>query len=229
MTDPDTTDTNGHLDMPGLPGQPRRPPLSARAAAEVLGVNERTIRRWIDQGYLNASKVRGAYRIEADELDRARVVMLETDRDAVIDVGLRTAAGPADSFGQDRVPGHVRTAAAAADAAPDTSGISPAARSQLEAILDEWLRPHMERNEELARQLGRLQQERDGLRTEFDQLRAARNAPSAAPAGPSEAEQPRPGRRPPCRPGGGVGSGGSIGHAMSSGRTGAGVCQQGRR
>nr|MDP9469515.1 hypothetical protein [Chloroflexota bacterium] len=72
--------------------------------------------------------------------------------------------------------------------AADTPAISPAARSQLEAIRDEWLRPIMERNEELARENGRLQErvvgverERDAALAEIERLKAAHDTPQAAP------------------------------------------------
>ncbi len=74
------------------------------------------------------------------------------------------------------------------DADTTDVAVSPAARSQLEAIRDEWLRPMMERNEELARQLGRVEQERDQLRVEVDQLRSDQDAARSAPMATGEAE-----------------------------------------
>ncbi len=48
-------------------------PLSARQAAAHLGVNEKTIRRWIDRGELPAAKdASGAYRIDPADLERHR-------------------------------------------------------------------------------------------------------------------------------------------------------------
>ncbi len=179
----------------GSPRLPHRPALSARAAAGELGVNERTIRRWIDQGQLAAVKVRGSYRITVEEIERARVAVLGEDLDHVIETPkARTEAG---TSGNADMPGHARSAAdtaAAAGAAPGTPTISPAARSQLEAIRDEWLRPIMERNEELARENGRLQErvigverERDAALAEIERLRAAHDAPPTAPEPQHEA------------------------------------------
>ena len=57
---------------------PHQPPrrgaaLSARQAAAALGVNEKTVRRWIERGRLSATKDdAGAYRIDPDELARHR-------------------------------------------------------------------------------------------------------------------------------------------------------------
>jgi len=48
-------------------------PLSARQAAAALGVNEKTIRRWIERGELVATKnASGSYRINAADLYRHR-------------------------------------------------------------------------------------------------------------------------------------------------------------
>ena len=47
-------------------------PLSAREAAGVLGVSERTVRRAIARGELPASKRAGVYRIASDDLARYR-------------------------------------------------------------------------------------------------------------------------------------------------------------
>ena len=69
--------------------------------------------------------------------------------------------------------------------------VSPAARSQLEAIRDEWLRPLMDRNEELARENGRLEAKRDALAAEVARLKAAQDASVAAPftPGATQAEE----------------------------------------
>src|SRR5690349_7372016 len=118
--------------VPGLSGPPRPSALSARAAAEALGVNERTIRRWIDQGQLAAVKIRGSYRIAPDEIERARLVILGEGFGQVIDVDQRTEPdkpGASDATGMPGPSGHARAAAAAAD-------ITPAARAQLAAIRD---------------------------------------------------------------------------------------------
>jgi excisionase family DNA binding protein len=53
-------------------GLPDTGPLTARDAAAVLGVNERTVRRAIARGDLPATKHAGAYRIEPGDLARYR-------------------------------------------------------------------------------------------------------------------------------------------------------------
>ncbi len=191
MSDQTPTDSGGPDRTSSGSGQPRpphRPALSARAAAGELGVNERTIRRWIDQGQLAAIKVRGSYRITVEEIERARVAVLGEGLGDVIE--MPSARTEADIIGSADTSGRGRSAtdtAAAAGAAPGTPAISPAARSQLEAIRDEWLRPIMERTEELARENGRLQErvvgverERNALAAEVERLKAAQDASVAA-------------------------------------------------
>ena len=39
-------------------------------AAKMLKVNARTIRRWIDKGYIQAKKIGGRWRIPASEVER---------------------------------------------------------------------------------------------------------------------------------------------------------------
>jgi hypothetical protein len=65
--------------------------------------------------------------------------------------------------------------AADTDTAMTAPVVSPAATAQLQAIRDEWLRPFVERIEELSRENGRLETERDALRTELAELQAAQN------------------------------------------------------
>jgi len=44
--------------------------LSARQAANVCGVSERTIRNWVRAGKLSAAKSAGTFRIDRDQLDQ---------------------------------------------------------------------------------------------------------------------------------------------------------------
>jgi excisionase family DNA binding protein len=48
---------------------------TAREVAEALGITERTVRRWIEAGRLNATKEHGAFRIDISE---ARTVLSES-------------------------------------------------------------------------------------------------------------------------------------------------------
>ncbi len=61
-----------------MSGAPDIWPLSAREAAEVLGVNERTVRRAIQRGELAATKQAGVYRIASAALERYRARLAGT-------------------------------------------------------------------------------------------------------------------------------------------------------
>lgn len=54
----------------GDEGRPRYTLYTAREIGEALGVAERTVRRWITSGRLNAEKDQGAFRINLDEARR---------------------------------------------------------------------------------------------------------------------------------------------------------------
>jgi excisionase family DNA binding protein len=181
-TAPDTVGPNAASpDMPGMSGPPRPAAVSARAAADVLGVNERTIRRWIDQGHLAAVKIRGSYRIAPDEIERARLVILGEGSAQVVDVEHRTEPDRPDDSDTIGTPGRARPAAAAAD-------ITPAARAQLAAIRDEFVAPLVEQIREQAEEIGRLKAERDALWSRLEQIEAEQDAPVAAKEGAGRAE-----------------------------------------
>ena len=67
----DERTTNGTANH-GVSGAADTWPLSAREAAQRLGVSERTVRRAIARGELPAAMHAGVYRIEPDDLDRYR-------------------------------------------------------------------------------------------------------------------------------------------------------------
>ncbi len=149
--------------------------VTVEEAARLAGVSPRTVRRWIQHRALPCIETteRGKLVSPAD-LPAARLAA-------------RSGHGRDRDHGHDH--GHVGVDTAMTT---DTTAVavSPAARSQLEAIRDEWLRPLMERNEDLARENGRLQAERDALAAEVERLKAAQDAAHAAPEPQGEA-QPR--------------------------------------
>lgn len=82
--------------------------MSARQAAAHLGVNEKTIRRWIDRGELPATKnAAGAYRINVADLDRHRA-------DTAAPVEPHPAAPAADSAADMAAPTMPQAAPSAA-------------------------------------------------------------------------------------------------------------------
>jgi hypothetical protein len=55
---------------------------------------------------------------------------------------------------------------------PSSGAVWPAARSQLEAIRDEWLKPLIDQLRDAERTIGRLEAERDQVAQERDALRS---------------------------------------------------------
>jgi len=135
----------------------------AEAAAR-LGVTVELLRKRAQRTTIPAYKADGRWFVVLDAEDR------------VLD------ATP--GHGQDRTsgPGHDEPEPSRSPA------VAPAALAQLEAIRDQWLRPLVERNEELARTLGRTEAERDALRAEVARLRGTQDAPVAAPEATGAAE-----------------------------------------
>jgi len=134
--------------------------VTAEEAGRLVGVSARTIRRWIQRGILQA--------VATDDGQR------------VVPADLPTAKSAAGGHGHGHGRGHRR---AVVDTVTDTdmdmdmdttvsvstpATVSPAAVAQLEAIRDQWLRPLMDRNEDLARENGRLAAERDAAARERD-------------------------------------------------------------
>ena len=122
--------------------------VAIEAAGHLTGVPARTLRRWATDGKVSA--IRGS---------RGRLVRL-ADVERIVAMTGGFAGHVTDGMADDD---RERLA---------TAVVSSAARSQLEAIREEWLAPLIERNEALAREAGRLAAERDAARDERDELRA---------------------------------------------------------
>ncbi len=163
--------------------------LSVEMAGQVSGIPPRTLRRWVRGG-----------RLPATEGPRGKLVRLG-DALALAELTGRTSATDRPSDGHSANPatyaGHVTGQVSdndeEDDREPATSGhasaIAPAARSQLEAIRDEWLAPLVERIQNQAERIGRLEAERDHLQAEVERLRAAHDAAVVA-------QEPRHGAQP---------------------------------
>ena len=162
--------------------------LPVESAGNVAGISPRTLRYWVKGGKLPAT-----------EGQRGKLVRLG-DVLAIAELTGKLPAAGRQSDGNTAVSGTAaRSAVGNAGSAGHLPAVAEAARVHLEAIRDEWLRPLMERNEDIARQLGRVETERDHLRAEVDRLlvlaagdTSPQDAPSAAPGPPGEAEPPRP-------------------------------------
>ena len=152
--------------------------LPVESAGNVAGIPPRTLRSWVRSGKLPAT-----------EGQRGKLVRLG-DVLAIAEMTGRRPALPRHDPGNQRPTTGPATSAGMppedAGKAGELPAVTAAARSQLEAIRDEWLRPLIERNEALAERAGRLEaerdqaaRERDGLRAEVERLRAGGDAPAA--------------------------------------------------
>ncbi len=123
-------------------------------AARLLGVSENAVRQRIKRRSLPAAKVEGVWRVWLPDQEGRPPGDYQTDH-------------PRDHEGDyqgDNQSDHEATSPSVA--------VSPAARAQLEAIRDQWLRPLVDRIGELEREAGRLQAEREAARRERDDLAA---------------------------------------------------------
>ncbi len=186
---PAMTDTGDTVDVPDADtsrpgGTGEAVALSTAEAARVAGVSARTIRRWIEKGTLPAvTGAGGVLYVFPQDLEAARIASGSRPSPVVRDREDHGDMSPSGTVRDDRDPpegaGHVR------DALP--VAVSPAARSPLEAIRDEWLAPLVAQIREQAEQVGALRterdralQERDALAAEVERLKAAQDAPVAA-------------------------------------------------
>src|SRR5215211_1307038 len=131
--------------------------VTVDAAAALVGVSPRTVRRWIQKGFLPSQRDLTGHLVSPADLPAAKAT-----------AGHGRGHGR-DGSGHDRGHGHER-----ANLATDADGlaaVNPQARAQLEAIRDEWLSPLVTRIEELSRENGRLEADRDAAHHERNELR----------------------------------------------------------
>jgi len=126
-------------------------------AAEILGISQGAVRKRIERGQLNGRKVDGQWRIFLDASDTTDA----TRQEASHATEPETTTTTPDSSRDQAQTGH--------DTAR-TSVVSATAQAQLDAFRDAILRPHLERIEELAKDVGRLTAERDAIGRERDRL-----------------------------------------------------------
>ncbi len=162
--------------------------LSVEMAGHVSGIPPRTLRRWVRAGRLPATEgPRGKLVRLGDALTLAELTGRQsaTDRPPV-----GQSVNPATYAGH--VTDRVSDSTDVDNQEPATSGhavaISPAARSHLEAIRDEWLAPLVDRVQSQAERIGRLEAERDAALAEVERLKAAQDAAVDAPFAQGEAQ-----------------------------------------
>jgi hypothetical protein len=164
--------------------------VAIRHAARVIGVPGRTLRRWVKAGTLPV--VAG---------QRKPVVRLADVRRLAARTGHQPDTADGTGTTADQATGHMAEGAADDDMPPSPGSLSPAARSPLGAIRDEWLQPLIDQLREAERMIGRLEAERDQVAQERDALRSELSAmaetpqerdPAAVPdvAGARAAERP---------------------------------------
>jgi DNA-binding transcriptional MerR regulator len=163
--------------------------LPVESAGSVAGISPRTLRYWIKGGKLPATEgQRGKLVRLGDVLALAELTGKRPAAERQAAGNPATASDPARSAGN-----HVGNAGSDPTGEASALAVSEAARAQLEAIRDEWLRPFAERSEALARELGRVEAERDHLARERDdlalQLQAAREAATARQEAPGTTER----------------------------------------
>ncbi len=170
--------------------------LPVESAGNAAGISPRTLRYWIRGGKLPA--VEG----QRGKLVRLGDVLAIAEMTGKLPASRRQPAGSSTNLAGSAVGSAGNAAAEMVGDAGEASALAvETARAQLEAIRDEWLRPLIERSEELARQLGRAEaerdqaaQERDALRVEVERLRIAKDAPATQlePRGAAEGSKPAP-------------------------------------
>jgi hypothetical protein len=118
-------------------------------AAEVLGISQGAVRKRIERGQLNGRKIDGQWRVFLDATNTTETTRQDT-----------THATPPPEPSRDQAQTHHDTSRAPV--------VSATAQAQLDAFRDAILRPHLERIEELAKDVGRLTAERDQVRSQLD-------------------------------------------------------------
>src|SRR5215208_7092021 len=122
--------------------------VAVESAGHLTGIPARTLRRWIADGKLPATKA-----------GRKNLVNIADVRRVSAIAGRSLGRGwPADDpAGQvtAATAGHADDEPTVIEATGHGSAVSPAARSQLEAIRDEWLQPLVEQLKAQAEEIGR--------------------------------------------------------------------------
>src|SRR5215210_1791393 len=134
--------------------------VAIEVAGRLTGVPARTLRRWAEAG-----------KVPVVAGQRKRLVRLEDVRRLAAMTGHQPENGDVTGAYAGQATGHMAEGVAG-DTMPSPGAVSPAARSQLEAIRDEWLQPLIDQLREAERMIGRLEAERDQVAQERDALRS---------------------------------------------------------
>jgi excisionase family DNA binding protein len=201
---PGPTGTGDDRDTGDVPGTTPDVALTTAEAARVAGVSARTVRRWIETGKLPAVTGNGGVLyVFPHDLEAARIASHARPARRDVRDAPRTAGddrdGPGDRGKSAPVPDPAGDAAGAILVAWRDTVLAPVV-AQLAEVTRNLAdarqvvgRVAAERDAARGR-LGDVEQERDRLRAEVEGLRAAQDAPMAAPAppGPTGAAVPHP-------------------------------------
>ena len=179
------------------PNQPS-PGLSIAAAATLTGRHKNTVRRWIKQGRLPATLVRGRYGQEYQVQRDDVLALLAPEPEAA--GGVQGGASPAlavEVVSGENTPGRQELAGeVTAEVGQGMPGSASPDKGSLNSLV-ELLQTIQVENRQLAGQVGFLQAENGQLKTQLKQLPAPPAAPPVSTAGePAIAGQQRTAGRP---------------------------------
>jgi DNA-binding transcriptional MerR regulator len=159
-------------------------------AAEVAGISERTLRYWIKTGKLAAT---GGNRNRLVRLADVQAMAMLTGKTPATNASTTATADPAIAAADDGANGNDEESTTGNDPG-NAAMVADSARQQLEVIRDTLLAPLIEQNERLVARIGDLEREAGRLEAERDELRSQLDAivaPQSAPESPESLENPR--------------------------------------
>jgi DNA-binding transcriptional MerR regulator len=159
-------------------------------AAEVAGISERTLRYWIKTGKLVAT---GGNRNRLVRLADVQALAMLTGKTPATNPSTTATADPAIATADNDAYGNDEESTAGNDPG-NAAMVADSARQQLEVIRDTLLAPLIEQNERLVARIGDLEREAGRLEAERDELRSqleAIVAPQSTPESPESLENPR--------------------------------------
>ncbi len=152
--------------------------LPVETAGNTAGISPRTLRYWVRSGKLPAVEGQRGKLVRLGDVLRLAEL---TGKPATLPAIRRQANGTAGNSATSAVGNAGNVANSPGDdedvheVVPPSGAVSPAARSQLEAIRDEWLRPLVDRIGELEREAGQLQERVAGVERERDAVTRERD------------------------------------------------------
>ncbi len=136
--------------------------VAIKVASEASGVPGRTLRHWVVRGKVAAINGHAGKLVRLDDVMRLAAMVGKVDGNATIESG---KGGKGARY--------------------IATGVTTSPRTQLAAVMDEWVLPLVERIGALERENGMLTAERDALQLRLESLEGIEDPPSphAAPVG----------------------------------------------